>query len=109
MLFRSIVGAYSNGQSQVLDQIALAVFSNAEGLLRVGATMFQESTNSGTAQLQAASDKRPGQIMGGALEASNVDVAEEFVKLIEAQRGFEANARVIRVTDQLLQDLTQII
>jgi flagellar hook protein FlgE len=47
--------------------------------------------------------------VGGALEASNVDVAEEFVKLIEAQRGFEANARVIRVTDQLLQDLTQII
>jgi flagellar hook protein FlgE len=105
----SIVGAYSNGQSQVLDQIALAVFSNAGGLLRVGSTMFQESTNSGLAQIQTAGGGRPGQIVGGSLEASNVDVAEEFVKLIEAQRGFEANARVIRVTDQLLQDLTQII
>ena len=105
----SIVGAYSNGQSQVLDQIALAVFSNAGGLLRVGNTMFQESTNSGIAQIQTAGGGRPGQFVGGSLEASNVDVAEEFVKLIEAQRGFEANARVIRVSDQLLQDLTQII
>jgi flagellar hook protein FlgE len=105
----TIVGSYSNGQNQDLNQIAVAVFSNPGGLERVGDTMFEESTNSGAAQLQAATGGRPGSIVGGALEASNVDVAEEFVRLIEAQRGFEANARVIRVSDQLLQDLVQII
>jgi flagellar hook protein FlgE len=105
----TIVGSYSNGQNKDLDQVAVAVFSNPGGLERVGDTMFEESTNSGAAQLQAATGGRPGSIVGGALESSNVDVAEEFVRLIEAQRGFEANARVIRVSDQLLQDLVQII
>ncbi len=105
----TIVGSYSNGQNKDLDQIALAVFTNPDGLERVGDSMFQESTNSGAAQLQTAGGGRGGTIVGGALESSNVDVAEEFVKMIEAQRGFEANARVIRVSDQLLQDLVQII
>jgi len=105
----TIVGSYSNGQQQSLSQIALAVFSNPNGLQRVGNSMFEESSNSGTAQLQSAGTGRGGTVVGGALESSNVDVAEEFVRLIEAQRGFEANARVIRVSDQLLQDLVQII
>src|SRR5262249_53380446 len=70
----TIVGSYSNGQNQVLDQIALAVFTNPAGLERIGNTMFQESTNSGTAQLQAAGGGRGGTIVGGSLESSNVDV-----------------------------------
>lgn len=105
----TIIGSYSNGQEQTLSQIAVAVFSNPGGLTRDGNSMFVESSNSGSAQLQAAGDGRGGTVVSGALESSNVDIAEQFVHLIEAQRGFEANARVIKVADQLQQDLVQIV
>ena len=104
-----ISGSYSNGQQQALDQVALAVFSNPGGLVRSGGSLFEESGNSGTAQLQSAGSGRAGSIYGGALESSNVDVAEEFVRLIEAQRGFQANARVIKVADELLNELVNIV
>jgi flagellar hook protein FlgE len=105
----TILGTYSNGQQQALAQIALATFSNAAGLTRVGNTMFEESTNSGIAQLQTAGNGAAGTIIGGTLEASNVDIAQEFVNLIEAQRGFQANARVIRVSDEMLQELVNVV
>jgi len=105
----TIMGSYGNGQQQALDQIALALFANAGGLVRRGSTLFEESPSSGVAQLQTPGGGRAGTIFGGALEASNVDVAEEFVRLIEAQRGFQANARVIRVSDELLQELVNIV
>jgi len=104
-----ITGSYSNGQQQALEQVALATFSNPGGLMRAGDSLFEESTNSGVAQLQAAGTGRAGALTGGALESSNVDVAEEFVHLIEAQRGFQANARVIRVSDELLNELVNIV
>ncbi len=104
-----ITGSYSNGQQQALDQIALAVFSNPGGLVRTGNSLFIESSNSGVAQMQSAGSGRAGAIFGGALESSNVDVAEEFVRLIEAQRGFQANARVIKVADELLNELVNIV
>lgn len=105
----TIVGSYSNGQQQALGQIAIAVFSNPSGLSRIGDTMFEESLNSGAAQLQPAANGRGGTITGGALESSNVDIATEFVRLIEAQRGYEANAHVIKVADQLQQDLVNLV
>jgi flagellar hook protein FlgE len=105
----TIVGSYSNGQQKDLSQIAIAVFSNPSGLERVGDTMFAESLNSGNAEMQPAGNGRSGTITGGALESSNVDIATEFVRLIEAQRGFEANAHVIKVADQLQQDLVQLV
>ncbi len=104
-----ITGSYSNGQQQALDQIAIAVFSNPNGLLRSGSSLFEESPNSGVPQVQTAGTGRAGSIFGGALESSNVDVAEEFVRLIEAQRGFQANARVIKVADELLNELVNIV
>jgi flagellar hook protein FlgE len=104
-----ITGSYSNGQQKALDQVALAVFSNPGGLVRSGSSLFEESANSGVAQMQAAGSGRAGTIFGGALESSNVDVAEEFVRLIEAQRGFQANARVIKVSDELLNELVNIV
>lgn len=104
-----ITGSYSNGQQQSLDQIAIAVFSNPGGLVRAGSSLFEESSNSGVPQLQSAGTGRAGTIFGGALESSNVDVAEEFVRLIEAQRGFQANARVIKVSDELLNELVNIV
>ena len=104
-----ITGSYSNGQQQALDQIAVAVFSNPSGLLRAGSSLFEESPNSGVPQLQTAGAGRAGTIFGGTLESSNVDVAEEFVRLIEAQRGFQANARVIKVSDELLNELVNIV
>jgi flagellar hook protein FlgE len=105
----SIIGTYTNGQQQSLAQVALAVFSNPSGLLRRGNSLFEESPDSGVAGLQTPGSGRAGTIFGGTLESSNVDVAEEFVRLIEAQRGFQANARVIRVSDELLQELVNII
>src|SRR5262249_35130705 len=73
-----ITGSYSNGQQKALGQVALAVFSNPEGLLRHGDSMFEVSLNSGAAQILQAGTCRAGLIQGGALESSNVDVAEEF-------------------------------
>jgi flagellar hook protein FlgE len=105
----TIVGSYDNGQQQDLGQVALAIFANPSGLVRRGNTMFEESQDSGVAQLQSPANGRAGTILDGALEQSNVDVAEEFVRLIEAQRGFQANARVIRVSDELLQELVNIV
>ena len=105
----TIVGSYSNGQQQSLAQIAIAVFSNPGGLTRSGNSLFEESPDSGIAQLQAAGTGRAGSISGGTLESSNVDIAEEFVRLIEAQRGFQANARVIKVSDELMNELVNIV
>jgi flagellar hook protein FlgE len=105
----TITGSYSNGQQQPLAQIARARVSNPSGHLRRGASLFEESPNSGVAQIQGAGAGRAGSIFGGTLESSNVDIAEEFVKLIEAQRGFQANARVIRVSDELLNELVNIV
>ncbi len=105
----TIIGSYTNGQQQSLAQIALAVFANPNGLVRSGNSLFEDSPNSGVAQLQPAGSGRAGSIFAGTLESSNVDVAEEFVRLIEAQRGFQANARVIRVSDELLQELVNVV
>ncbi len=104
-----IDGFYSNGQSQELDQIAIATFANPAGLTRRGGSMFERSVNSGVAQPQAAGTGGAGVIFSGVLESSNVDTAEEFVRLIEAQRGFQANARVIRVTDELLAEVVNLV
>jgi flagellar hook protein FlgE len=104
-----IEGFYSNGQSQDLDQVALAVFANPGGLMRLGNSSYEESPNSGIAQLQIPGSGGAGSVFSGVLESSNVDVAEEFVRLIEAQRGFQANARVIRVSDELLVELVNLV
>jgi flagellar hook protein FlgE len=75
----------------------------------VGETLFTESPNTDDAILTTAQNGGAGSVISGVLENSNVDIAEEFVRLIEAQRGYQANARVITTTDQILSELMNIV
>ncbi len=104
-----LVGFYSNGQSRTLDQLRVSMFSNEGGLVRVGDTMFVESPNSDDAIATTANSAGAGSVRAGQLENSNVDIAREFVNLIEAQRGFQANSRVITTTDEILAELMNIV
>lgn len=105
----NIYGIFSNGQSRIVGQYALATFSSAEGLGRLGGNMFGETTASGQASIGAPGAGGRGDIAGGYLEQSNVNITNEFVDLIEAQRGFQANSRVISTLNKTFQDLLQII
>lgn len=102
-----IYGVYSNGNVQLLGQIALATFSNPEGLTKAGSNLFQVSNNSGIPQVGVPGEVA-GTIVGGALEMSNVDLAEEFTEMIVAQRGFQANTRIITTSDEILQELVNL-
>ncbi|HEY0777792.1 MAG TPA: flagellar hook-basal body complex protein, partial [Gemmatirosa sp.] len=104
----TINGSYSNGTTQPLGRIVLADFNNPAGLLKTGDNMFQESANSGSAVLGYALEGSQSQLTAGALEMSNVDLAQEFTNMIIAQRAFQANGKVITTSDQMLQDLMQI-
>jgi flagellar hook protein FlgE len=103
-----ITCTFDDGTTQVSAQIAIANFNNPMGLEKVGGTSFRESPNSGTAQLGVAGEAGRGQLVGGALEMSNVDLSAEFTNLILAQRGFQASSRVITTSDQVLEDLVNI-
>ena len=104
-----LVGFYSNGQNRVLDTLRISMFSNEGGLQRVGDTLYTESPNSDDAIATTANSAGAGQVRAGQLENSNVDIAREFVNLIEAQRGFQANSRVITTTDEILAELMNIV
>ncbi len=103
-----IVGAYSNGRVQPIGQLATAIFANAEGLERVTGTNFRASVNSGLAQVGQLGSGGRGGLAAGAIEMSNVDLAEEFTQLIVAQRGFQANSRVVTASDELLQEIVNL-
>ncbi|RSD28018.1 flagellar hook protein FlgE [Mesobacillus subterraneus] len=102
-----INGVFSNGLVLTLGQLALAKFSNPSGLSKVGNNTFQESVNSGTANINVPGEGR-GSIASGALEMSNVDLSEEFTEMITAQRGFQANTRIITTSDEILQELVNL-
>ena len=103
-----ILGVYSNDQTRALSRVALALFANPQGLNKVGDTVFTASANSGLPQIGSPTEGGAGSISGGNLEMSNVDLTEEFVRLILAQRGFQANARVITTSDDVLQELINL-
>jgi flagellar hook protein FlgE len=103
-----IVGVYSNGLKQVLGQVAMATFKNPTGLEKVGDSSFRSSVNSGYAQVGQPGSAGMGSVVTGALEMSNVDLAQEFTNLVIAQRGFQANSRVITTSDELLQELVSM-
>jgi flagellar hook protein FlgE len=103
-----ITGIYSNGYKQPLGQIALASFSNPSGLTKSGSNMFQPSANSGNAAIGTANSGGRGQIATGFLEGSNVDLAQQFTNMIMAERGFQANSKVITTSDEILQDLVNL-
>lgn len=104
-----IYGTFSNGQSRVIGQYALATFNADEGLGRMGGNMFSETTGSGQPTIGAPGSGSRGLIAGGYVEQSNVNITNEFIDLIEAQRGFQANSRVITTLNQTFQDLLQIV
>jgi flagellar hook protein FlgE len=103
-----ISGTFSNGRSQAIGQIALATFANPNGLIKNGGSLYSETVNSGNAQIGVAGQGGRGTMSGGTLEMSNVDLAAEFTNLIVAERGFQANSRVITTSDQILQDLVNL-
>ncbi|MFT7535085.1 MAG: flagellar hook protein FlgE, partial [Hyphomicrobiaceae bacterium] len=104
-----LVGFYSNGQNLTLATLRISMFSNEGGLSRAGDTLFTESPNSDNAISTTANAAGAGAVRSGQLENSNVDIAKEFVNLIEAQRGFQANSRVITTTDEILSELMNIV
>lgn len=104
----TLVGVFSNGLKQPLAQIALANFNNPTGLEKIGGSVFRTSVNSGTAQLGQAGTGSLGTLANNTLEMSNVDLASEFTNLIVAQRGFQANSRVITTSDEILQELVNL-
>lgn len=103
-----ITGAYSNGGSKALGTIALAQFSNLEGLNNIGQTYFTASVASGKAQYGQPGSNGFGTLQGGAVIGSNVDLASELTHLIEAQTAYQANTKVITTTDTTLQSLMQM-
>lgn len=103
-----IRGVYDNGETQDLYTVGLAVFSNASGLEKLGSGVYRDSSNSGIPQILKPMEGGAGSIAGNSLEASNVDLTSEFVDLIIAQRGFQASARVITTSDEILEELMSI-
>lgn len=103
----TMVGTYSNGRTQNIAQVAMAVFANPEGLERIGG-VWRQTANSGLPQVGVPNAGGRGQINPSTLELSNVDLAQEFTNLIVAQRGFQANSRVITTSDDLLQEIVNL-
>ncbi|WP_248403742.1 flagellar hook-basal body complex protein [Butyrivibrio fibrisolvens] len=102
-----ISASYSNGQTLLLGQIASATFANASGLEKAGNNLYTATLNSGDPVVQDIT-VGGGSISTGVLEMSNVDLSNEFTNMITAQRGFQANSRIITVSDTLLEELTNL-
>lgn len=104
----TIEGTFTNGQTQALGQIALASFSNVQGLQAIGGNDYVPTLASGAAVAGVANTGGRGTLTGGALEMSNVDISTEFTRLIVTQRGFEANARMITTLDSIDNTTTNL-
>ncbi|MDX9856341.1 MAG: flagellar hook-basal body complex protein [candidate division Zixibacteria bacterium] len=104
----NISGIFSNGVTRVLAQIMLADFNNQAGLRKAGRSLYQESANSGQAVQGVAGSTVSGEITSGALEASSVDISQEFTTMITTQRGFQANSRIITTSDSMLDELVNL-
>ncbi|MEO6778108.1 MAG: flagellar hook protein FlgE [Gemmatimonadaceae bacterium] len=101
----TVTGSFSNGTNQTLARVALADFNNPEGLDQANDSMYTVSANSGTPLIGYSGKDTSSTIASGALEMSNVDLAQEFTDMIITQRGFEANGKMITTSDQMLQAL----
>ncbi|MBE3569953.1 MAG: flagellar basal body rod protein FlgG [Bacillales bacterium] len=105
-----------NSNPKIAGQILLAKLPNPEGLEKIGNNLYQTTTNSGTfnatdlqnGNVTTPGNKGAGKIVPGALEMSNVDLSEEFTEMIVAQRGFQANTRIITTSDQILEELVNL-
>ena len=104
----TIIGSFSNGQSFGLAKVALATFTNNEGLQSEGGNVFSQTANSGEAVIGAAGTGDKGTIAASKLEASNVDLSRALTDLIVIQRGFQANSKTITTSDEMLNTLLQL-
>lgn len=103
-----LTALYSNGQTQDLSQIALAKFENPEALFKVGNNRFKESRDAGSPAIGKPQSSGRGKLFAKSLERSTVDLAMEFVNLIQNQRGFQANSKIITTTDELLGEVINL-
>ena len=103
-----VTGQYSNGELLELAQVALARFDSPQGLEREGSSMYVETRDSGEPTINPAEEGGSGSIYSNAVEESNADIATEFVAMIMAQRAFQANAKVISTSDQMLGELMNL-
>ncbi|MEA2060965.1 MAG: flagellar hook-basal body complex protein [Thermodesulfobacteriota bacterium] len=103
-----MTGIFSNGESTPLFRVGLAKFFNNQGLSNSGSNLFRETTDSGEAITNRPGDNGLGTISSNSLEMSNVDISEEFVKMISTQRGFQANSKTITTTDDMMSTVIQM-
>ena len=104
-----IIGQFSNGQNVVIAQVALAMFTNTNGLQKAGSNCWTETIASGSANIATANAGGRGYIQGSSLELSNVDTATELTQMIVTQQGYQANSRVITTANTLLQEVLNLI
>ena len=104
-----ISGSFTNGLTRNIGQIAMAKFSNNGGLVDAGNNLFQVGPNSGTALITSPLQFGTGRLIGAALELSNVDLSQEFINMILTSTGYTASARVITVTDELIDQLLLLV
>lgn len=103
-----LTAVYDNGKQIELGQVAIAKFENNEGLFKTGKNLFKETRKSGQAALGKPGADGRGEIISKSIEQSNVDIAQEFIALMAAQRNFQANTRTITTSDQMLQEVLNI-
>ena len=102
------VSVMINNQKVTIGKLALALFANNGGLEKAGNSLYRSTASSGTAAITPPKENGAGTIMGGGLEMSNVDLSTEFTDMIVTQRGFQANSRIITVSDTLLEELVNL-
>ncbi|MFA6149061.1 MAG: flagellar hook protein FlgE [bacterium] len=103
-----MTGNFTNGQTRLIGQIALAKFIAPTELVKLGRNLYGESFDSGQPIVSAPGTSGLGRVASNTLELSNVDLAVEFVKMISAQRGFQANSRIVTTTDELMQEVVNL-
>lgn len=103
-----IIATFGAGETVAVGQLALAQFNNPKGLVKLGSNRYGESVSAGEANIGTAGTGGRGTLIGSAIEQSNVDIATEFTQMILAQRGYQANAKTITVSDEILVDTLQL-
>ena len=103
-----LTAVYTNGESREVAQISVAKFENNEGLFKMGRNLFKESKASGEVSMGRPGEGGRGEVLSRSIELSNVDLANEFVSLMNSQRNFTANAKALTTADQMLQEVLNI-
>ena len=99
---------YNNGEAKPMSQVAVSKFKSNEGLFRVGKNLFRSSRSSGEAATGRPDEGGRGSVFSNSLELSNVDLAQEFINLMAAQRNFQANVKTLNTADKMLKEVINI-